>query len=46
MFIKKGKFLKVLWHFMHVLQYYPKFNNGHHTKPDNLYVFVKLIYQT
>ena len=31
---------------MHVLKYYPKFNNGHHTKPDNLYVFVKLIYQT
>ena len=23
---------------MCVLQYYPKFNNGHHTKPSNLYV--------
>ena len=38
MFIKKGMFLKVLWHFVHVLQYYPKLNNGHHTKPRDLYV--------
>ena len=34
--IKKGKFCKVLW--IHILQYYPKLNNGHHTKPSNLYV--------
>ena len=37
-FIKKGKLLKVFRHFIHVLQYYPKLNNGHHTKPSNLYV--------
>ena len=38
MFIKKGKFLKVLWHFIHVLQYYPKLNNEHRPKPSNLHV--------
>ena len=38
MFIKKGKFLKVLWHCVHVLPYYPKFNNKHHTKPSYLHV--------
>ena len=46
MFIKKAKNLNVLWHFIHVLQYYPKFNNEHHTKPSNLFMFVKLKYQT
>ena len=35
MFIKKGKFLKVLRHFIYVLQYYPKLNNGQHIKPSN-----------
>ena len=35
-FIKRGKFLKVLWHFIHLLQYYPQLNDGHHTKSSNL----------
>ena len=38
MFIEKGEFLKVLGHFIHVLQYYQKLNDRHHTKPNNLYV--------
>ena len=37
-FIKKYKIFKVLWHFVHALQNYPKLNNEHHTKPSNLYV--------
>ena len=38
MFIKKDKFLKVLWHLIHLLKYYRKFNNGHHTELSNLYI--------
>ena len=34
----EGKFLNILWHFIHLLQYYPKLNNGQHTKSSNLYV--------
>ena len=41
-FIRKaGKFLKVLQHFIHVLQYYAELNNGHHNKPNNLFVRLK-----
>ena len=40
LFIKKGKFLKVLWHFVHVLQSYPKFNNGDHTKPSKVWIMI------
>ena len=36
MLIKKGKFLKVVWHFIHV---YAKLNNRQQTKP-------RLKYQT
>ena len=44
MFIKKGKFVKVFWHFIHAVSYYPKLNHGHHTKPSDLNVMLK--YQT
>ena len=43
-FIKKAGFWSFS-HILYVLQYYPKLNNVHHTKPSN-YMFVKLNYQT
>ena len=42
MFIKKGKFFKVLRYFINLLQYYPKLNNGQHTKLSNLCLFYKI----
>ena len=45
MLIRKSKFLKILWRFIHISQNYPKLNNGHHTKLRNLYVcYVKILY--